>query len=108
MAEQPFPAAIPLSRMDKTMIEAHLKLSEDQVRRGAQHVATQREVIDGLERDGHATGRPRQLLQALEDMQALYIMKRDRMQQELKRVSVRRRKGLAPFVEEGPPATSGP
>lgn len=64
--------------VDREILEQHLAQAEEHVRRGAEHLASQRAIIAELERDGHDTKVARGLLATYEEMQAMHIADRDR------------------------------
>jgi hypothetical protein len=68
--------------MDRDIRE-HLSLAERHVSEGAAHVERQRELVKQLQHDGHDTDEALRLLGHLEELLAMYIQNRDRIQTEL-------------------------
>ncbi len=69
--------------MDSAMLFDHLARAERQVAEGERHVATQRELVAKLGRDGHDTEQARLLLKQFEDLLALHVADRDRLLREV-------------------------
>jgi hypothetical protein len=69
--------------MSRDMLLRHLAQARRHVADGERHVARQRELVAELERDGHDTTQSRALLNQFEQMLALHIADRDRIEQEL-------------------------
>jgi hypothetical protein len=69
--------------MDREMILQHLAQAEEHVATGAKHLTRQRELIAKLERDGHDTSEAQVVLSQFEELQAIHIAGRDRLQEEL-------------------------
>lgn len=62
----------------RTPLKQHVELADEQVAKGEKLVAHQREIVDELERDGHAlAANARVLLVQFEELQAAYIVDRD-------------------------------
>jgi hypothetical protein len=63
---------------DRTELNQHLELAEERVAKGKKLVARQREIVDELERDGHAlAANARVLLAQFEELQEAYVLDRD-------------------------------
>ena len=69
--------------MDRQQTKDHLALAEEHVALGATNVARQREIIAELERDGHDATQARELLVQFEQLQAMHVAGRERLQREL-------------------------
>jgi hypothetical protein len=69
--------------MDRAMIEEHLAQAERHVAVGEHHIALQRERVARLERDGHDFTQASALLTNFEELQAIYIADRDRLEGKL-------------------------
>ena len=65
------------------MLEDHLAQAKEHVRRGAEHVATQKRILADLARDGHDTKLAQTLLQSLEATQEMHIADLERIAAEL-------------------------
>lgn len=65
------------------MLENHLTLAERHVAQGAEHVARQRELVAKLARDGHSTLQAIDTLAQFEELQAMHVADRDRINREL-------------------------
>jgi hypothetical protein len=62
----------------RTPLKRHLELAEEHVAKGDKLVERQREIVDELERDGHAlAANAGVLLAQFEELQAAYILDRD-------------------------------
>jgi len=70
---------------DRASIERFLARAEAHVVQGEKHVARQKEIIAGLERDGHedASRTARELLATFEMTQEAHVGDRDRLRAEL-------------------------
>lgn len=69
--------------MDRAMILNHLNQAHRHVAEGARQVAEQRERVQKLERDGDDTRDSRLLLKQFEELLALHIADRERLEREL-------------------------
>ena len=69
--------------MNKEMIQRHLALAESHVADGKRHIDDQRELIRRLVQDGHDTTAATTLLSTLEQVQAMHVADRGRLEQEL-------------------------
>jgi hypothetical protein len=69
-------------KMDQMKLD-HLAQARRHVAIGERHIARQRELVIELERDGHDASSAKQLLVQFEELQALHIADRDRLEQEL-------------------------
>jgi hypothetical protein len=69
--------------MQRAMLVRHLEMARRHVAEGERHVARQRELVAELERDGHDTAQSRDLLKQFEELLALHVSDRDRIEQEL-------------------------
>ena len=67
----------------RALVQEHLELAKRHVEQGRDHVARQAELAAKLQRDGHDAGDAQRLLRQFEDMLALHIADRDRLQAEL-------------------------
>ncbi len=65
------------------MIEEHLALAKGHAARGQRIIEEQHRLIAWLEQDGHDTSQARALLREFEQMQALHLADRDRLEKEL-------------------------
>jgi hypothetical protein len=64
-------------------IEDQLAQAERHVVIGSRHVATQRELLNKLERDGHDPSKAWSLLTQFEELLAMHIADRDRLRKKL-------------------------
>ncbi len=69
--------------MDRALLKRHLAQTERYITEGERHIADQRDLIAKLERDGHDTVHARRLLTQFEELQALHIAARERLQAQL-------------------------
>lgn len=69
--------------MDREMLERHLAQAEKHIATGRKNLARQREVIAEIEREGRDTTEARVALNQFEELQAMHIADRDRIQREL-------------------------
>jgi Spy/CpxP family protein refolding chaperone len=69
--------------MHRDMLLDHLAQARRHVAQGEQHVMRQRELVAEMERDGHDTAQSRALLKQFEELLALHVADRDRMEREL-------------------------
>jgi hypothetical protein len=69
--------------MDRAMIEEHLAQAERHVALGEHHIALQRERVAKLGRDGHDFTQASVLLTNFEELQAIYVADRDRLEGKL-------------------------
>lgn len=69
--------------MDRTMVMEHLEQARRHVAEGEKHIARQREVVAGLECDGHDSKQARKLLHEFEGVQRLHVEHRDRLKKQL-------------------------
>lgn len=67
--------------MDHGVLTDHLRQAEEHVALGERHIARQREIVAELEADGHDVTEPRRLLALFEEVQALHVQGRDRLQE---------------------------
>jgi hypothetical protein len=72
---------------DRAMTLEHLEQARRHVAEGERHIAHEREIIAEKERDGHDTSMSKQLLDQLEQICALYVAERDRLEKELDEAS---------------------
>lgn len=63
------------------MILNHLSQARRHVEEGEAHLYRQRMVVTKLERDGHDASDARRLLLRFEELQALHVADRDRLEQ---------------------------
>jgi hypothetical protein len=75
--------------MDRAMTKQHLAQAEELVARGESRVADQRDRMAELERDGQDTAQAEQLLAQFEELQAMLILSRDRLRDDLHREAKR-------------------
>ena len=75
------------SPIPRNLLLEHLDQARRHVAEGAEHVVRQRELVARMERDGHDTAEARRLLGQFEEMQALHVADRDRIEDELARCS---------------------
>ena len=68
---------------DSAMILDHLEQARRHVAEGDHHVGRQRERVSQLARDGHDTKEAQRLLRRFEELQALHVADRDRLEREL-------------------------
>jgi hypothetical protein len=73
--------------MDRTTIRNHLEQARRHVADSERHIALQRQIVAEKERDGHDTSISRQLLGQFEQIYAMYLAERDRLEKELDEVS---------------------
>ena len=69
--------------MDRAILEDHLAAAERHLVEAERQVANQRDHLALLERDGHDTAQPTQLLEHFEEVLAMHIADRDRLRKEL-------------------------
>jgi hypothetical protein len=69
--------------MDTTTLERALELARKYVAQGGLHIARQKEIIDGLERNGHDTTQAYEILETFETTQRMHIEDRNRLESEL-------------------------
>jgi hypothetical protein len=65
------------------MILQHLAQARRHVAEAERHIAHQREIIAEKERDDHDTSTSKQLLDQFEQICAMYVAERDRLEKEL-------------------------
>jgi hypothetical protein len=86
-----FGTAAPITRWptmpDRAMIMEHLEQARRRVAEGERHIALQPEIVAEMERDGHDTSMSRQLLDQFEQICALYVAERARLEKELDEAS---------------------
>lgn len=70
-------------RLDRAMLERHLKLAEEHVELGRRHLAQQMAIVSKLEQDGRNTTKARALLATFESMQEIHEADRDRLEKKL-------------------------
>jgi hypothetical protein len=79
--------AAPITRWptmpDRAMTLEHLEQARRHVAEGERHIAHEREIIAEKERDGHDTSTSKQLLDQFEQIYAMYVAERDRLEKEL-------------------------
>ena len=68
---------------DRAMTLNHLEQARRRVAKGERHIALQREIVAEKERDGHDTSTSKQLLDQFEQIYAMYVAERDRLEKEL-------------------------
>jgi hypothetical protein len=68
---------------DKSMILDHLEMARRHVAEAEEHIARQRAVVAGLERDGHDTSEAKASLVQFEELYRLHVDDRDRLEIEL-------------------------
>jgi hypothetical protein len=68
---------------DRAMTLEHLEQARRRVAEGQRHIALQREIVAEKERDGHDTSTSKQLLDQFEQIYAMYVAERDRLEEEL-------------------------
>jgi hypothetical protein len=73
--------------MDRNMMLDHLAQAQRHIAEAERHVARQREIVAHLERDGHDTSSSRKLLDQFEQLYALHVEDRDRIQKEVDEAS---------------------
>jgi uncharacterized coiled-coil protein SlyX len=72
------------ANMHRTAVEQRLALAEVHIAKGEKIVARQRDIVDELQRDGHALAATASaLLGKFEELQAIHIDDRDRLRREL-------------------------
>jgi len=65
--------------MDRGLLKQHLLLAEKHIGEGVVHVERQRQIVEGLERDGQDVGRSADLLELFEETLRTHIDERDRL-----------------------------
>ena len=65
------------------MILAHLELAKEHVAEGEEHIRRQHQMMAELERDGHDITMALEVLNTLEQAQALHLAGRDRLTKKL-------------------------
>jgi hypothetical protein len=73
----------PLILMERELLKQHLVLAEKHIAEGIAHVERQRQIVEGLERDGQDVGRSADLLALFEETLRTHIDERDRLVAEL-------------------------
>jgi hypothetical protein len=73
--------------MDRKMILEHLVQARRHVAEAEQHIAHQREIIAERERDDHDTSTSKRTLDQFEQIYAMYVAERDRLEKELAEAS---------------------
>jgi hypothetical protein len=68
---------------DRAMTLEHLEQARRRVAEGQRHIALQREIVAEKERDGHDTSTSKQLLDQFEQIYAMHVAERDRLEEEL-------------------------
>jgi arginine repressor len=69
--------------IDRFTLEQHLAQAREHIAIGEKNIARQTEIVADLERDGHDVTAARQLLAQFEELQALHIADRNRLEKEL-------------------------
>jgi hypothetical protein len=69
--------------MERELLKQHLVLAEKHIAEGIAHVERQRQIVEGLERDGQDVGRSADLLALFEETLRTHIDERDRLVAEL-------------------------
>jgi hypothetical protein len=69
--------------MEREMLQHHLKLAEEHVAQGMQHIAKQREIIAKLEMAGQDATTAKELLKTFEASQSQHLADRERLSTEL-------------------------
>jgi len=69
--------------MDRAALQDRLAAAVRHVAEAERHVASQREVVAQLEREGHDTAHAKQLLEQFEEVLAIHVADRDRLRKEL-------------------------
>ena len=64
--------------MDRGLLKQHLLLAEKHIGEGVVHVERQRQIVEGLERDGQDVGRSADLLELFEETLRAHINERER------------------------------
>jgi hypothetical protein len=64
-------------------VRQHLAQAEAHIALGDRNIVHQRELVAELERDGHDTAEAKRLLASFEELQAMHIAERARIQCEL-------------------------
>jgi hypothetical protein len=72
---------------DRTLILDHLAQAQRHVAEAERHVANQREIVAQRERDGHDTATSKRLLDQFEQLYALHVTDRDRLEKALDEAS---------------------
>ena len=68
--------------IDRTVWQEHLVATEQHIVEAEKRVASQREIVAELERDGHRTTAARGLLAAFETLLAMHLADRQRLRSE--------------------------
>jgi hypothetical protein len=69
--------------MQKATIQEHLALAREHIEQGEKSIERQRRVVADLQNDGHAASQACKLLTQFQELQALHIADRDRLEREL-------------------------
>jgi hypothetical protein len=72
---------------DRTLILDHLTLARRHVAEAERHLAHQREIVAQKERDGHDATMSKELLFQFEQLYAMHVADRDRLEKELDQAS---------------------
>jgi two-component sensor histidine kinase len=72
---------------DRTSLQEHLSTARRHVAIGERNIAHQREIVTGLERDGHNSLEAERLLAYFEELQNMHIARRDRLEEALAEIS---------------------
>jgi hypothetical protein len=72
---------------DRTAILESFSMARRHVAMGERNIARQREIVAGLERDGHDSLNSKQLLGYFEELQNMHIAHRDRLEKVLAEIS---------------------
>ena len=75
--------AIAAPRMDRKIIEEHLRKARAHAALGAEHIDRQQTVIQKLEKDGHDATMARELLSTMETSQDMHLRDVERLNEEL-------------------------
>ena len=68
--------------MDRAMLQDHLSATERRLTEAERNIASQRELVAQLERDGLDTAQPTLMLEQFEEVLAMHIADRDRLRAE--------------------------
>lgn len=84
MAAGRYPVGGPLEMADQTTLQERLLQAEEHLDKGIKTITRQRQIIDALREDGLDTSEAEALLVQLEEIQTLYVAKRDQIAAEIK------------------------
>jgi len=73
--------------MERTLLEQHLAQAEQHVALGELHIAKQLGIIAELERNGHDSTIAKTLLTTFLETKEIHVSDRDRLREEIKRLS---------------------